>query len=156
MTYVVDTSSFRVLGHYFPDRFPSFWARFNEAVASSRIYSVREVYKELERQVTRQHLLDWAKSNRAIFCAPTAEETHFIAQIFAVLHFRYLISQKQVLTGGPAADPFVIAAANARGACVVTEEARKENAARIPNVCDHFGIRCCSLESLMEQEGWSF
>ncbi len=42
------------------------------------------------------------------------------------------------------------------GMCVVTEEVRRPNAARIPNVCDHFGIGCINLEQLMEREGWQF
>jgi hypothetical protein len=50
----------------------------------------------------------------------------------------------------------VIASPHVSFACVVTEEERKPNAARMPNVCDHFNIDCCSLEILMDRENWSF
>jgi hypothetical protein len=32
----------------------------------------------------------------------------------------------------------------------------KPNGAKIPNICDHFGIGCLSLEEFMEREGWQF
>ena len=48
MAYVFDTNSFRVLGNYYPDQFPTFWERFNRAVTDGKIVSVREVRRELE------------------------------------------------------------------------------------------------------------
>ena len=30
------------------------------------------------------------------------------------------------------------------------------NAAKIPNVCDHFGIPCVNLEGFMAKEKWEF
>ncbi len=39
---------------------------------------------------------------------------------------------------------------------VVTEETFRPNAAKIPNVCQHFGIECINLRQLMEREGWRF
>lgn len=80
MIYVFDTNSFRVLGNYYPDRFPSFWEMFDGLVA----------------------------------------------------------------------------AAGARGGCVVTEEANTQNAAKIPNVCEHFGVDCTNVEGFMERESWTF
>ncbi|MCZ6821218.1 MAG: DUF4411 family protein [Calditrichaeota bacterium] len=63
---------------------------------------------------------------------------------------------KQRLKGTPVADPFVIASARIRQACVVTEEGKKKNAARIPNVCEYFGVDCTNLEGFMERERWRF
>lgn len=42
------------------------------------------------------------------------------------------------------------------GCAVVTVEQFKENGAKIPNICGHFGIECLSLEGFMEREGWQF
>jgi hypothetical protein len=39
---------------------------------------------------------------------------------------------------------------------VVTEEEKKANAARIPNVCEYFGVNCVNLEGFMERKGWAF
>ena len=39
--------------------------------------------------------------------------------------------------------------------CVVTLEGAPANAAKIPNICSHFGVGCIHLEGFMEREGWS-
>lgn len=156
MIYVFDSSSFIVIGHYFPDRFPTFWGSFNIAVNEAKVISVREVYNELNVQANRPHLLDWIESNKRIFLKPTPAETQFVREIFSVQHFQNLISEKQRLKGSPIADPFVIASAKIQNGIVITEETFKPNAAKIPNICRHFNIVCTNLEGFMEQEGWAF
>ena len=156
MTYVLDSSSFIVLGHFNPVHFPTFWNNFNGLVASQRVISVREVRKEIENQSARQSLLDWIGTNTDIFLPATAAEADFVRLLFSVPKFQGLIKARQLLKSGPAADPFVIASAYARKACVVTEESRRTDAIRIPSVCDHYGIACTNLDGLMEREGWRF
>ncbi|MGA2226912.1 MAG: PIN domain-containing protein [Syntrophobacteraceae bacterium] len=156
MTYVFDTSSFIVLGHFFPERFPSFWELFDSEVSNGRIVSVREVYLELDNQISRPHLREWVDRNKHIFLTPGPAESAFLAEIFAISHFRQLLSQKQILKATPVADPFIIASAKIRGACVVTEEVAKKNAAKIPNVCEHFGVSCTNIEGFMQREKWKF
>ena len=156
MIYVFDTSSFRVLGNYYPDRFPSFWEMFDGLVAAGRIVSVREARRELEDQSTKAHLDRWVDRNKRIFLSPSAEETEFVRRIFEVGHFQQLVSDRNVLKGGPVADPFLIAAAWSRGGCVVTEESMKENAGKIPNVCERFGVDWTNVEGFMERESWTF
>lgn len=156
MTYVIDTNSFIVMGHYFPNRFPSFWERFNRCVDDGGVISVREVFHELDNGLARPHLRTWLDENRGIFLLPQPEETEFVREIFTSPRFQTLVRQKYMLTSRPVADPFVIAAARVKGACVVTEEARNDTAIRIPNVCEYYGIECVCLEDLMEREGWTF
>ena len=156
MIYAFDTSSFRVLGNYYPDRFPSFWDKFNDLVESGRVVSVREVLNELERQNTKAHLDKWIKNNKTVFLSPGVMETEFVSRIFQVKHFQQLVSTENILKGYPVADPFLVAAAKTRDACVVTEESKKKTAAKIPNVCDRFEIEWTNVEGFMEQEGWSF
>ena len=156
MPYFFDTNSFIVISHYFPERFPSFWERFDRLVAQGRILSCREVLNELSSHATRPHQLAWIKANRKIFLAPSLAEQDFVREIFSIAHFQNLIGERQRATGKPVADPFIIAAARVANGCVVTEEARKENAAKIPNVCEHFGIPWMNIEGFMEKEGWKF
>ncbi len=157
MIYVFDTSSFIVLGHYFPQRFPSFWEKFNNSVSEGKIISVREVFNELDVQASRDHLITWIRENKRIFLKPEqADETSFVSQIFSVTHFQQLVKEKQRLKGAYVADPFVIASAKVRDACVITEESKKDNAAKIPNVCEYFHINCSNLEGFMEREKWKF
>lgn len=78
MEYVVDTSSFIVMGNYFPSSFPSYWELFNGLVSSARIFSTREVRKEIDRQIAAQHLADWVDKNKDLFVVPEAGETSFV------------------------------------------------------------------------------
>ncbi len=155
MSFVFDTSSFRSLSSYFPDVFKAFWTRFDSAVAAGEILSTREVMQELQRQ-DADHVLDWAKKNAPIFTVPSPAETTFVGNILSVPHFQQIIGTKQRLNGTPVADPFVIACAAISRGTVVTEERLKPNAARIPNVCDHFGVACTNLEGFLRAKRWSF
>jgi hypothetical protein len=156
MVFVFDTSSFRVFGHYFPHRFPTIWDNINALVTEERLISVREVFNELNAGGNKPFNLDWIKINRKIFLTPTQEEMVFVGEIFSIPHFQNLIGQKQRLKGTPVADPFIIACAKVKNGCVVTEETMKPNAARIPNICEHFGIDCTNVEGFMEREKWEF
>jgi len=156
MIYIFDTSSFRVFGHYFPHRFPTIWENINALVIEGRLISVREVFNELSAGGNKPFILDWIKTNKKIFLTPTQEEMVFVGEIFSIPHFQNLVGQKQRLKGTPVADPFIIACAKVKNGHVVTEEAMKPNAARIPNICEHFGINCTNVEGFMEREMWEF
>ena len=156
MIYVFDTSSFSEFKHFYPGVFKSVWAGLDDLVERQELISTREVWKEMGRGDADQHTNEWLKSRKHIFTTPSTEELQFVAKIFQVPHFQGLIGQKQRLKGDPVADPFVIACAKVMGGTVVTEERFKDNAAKIPNVCQHFGISCINLEDFMQQQGWSF
>ena len=111
--------------------------------------------RELEREEP-DHVFAWAKQNGAVFTTPSAAETEFVGQILGVQHFQQIIGTKARFTGTPVADPFVIACAAVRTGTVVTEERRKPNSAKIPSVCDHFGIDSVNLEGFMRAIDWTF
>ena len=156
MIYVFDSNTLiNIFNHYYPERFPSFWDNFNELISKQIIISVREVRKELEKKGDR--LSGWAKEHKnVLFLESTVEELQFVAEIFQVQHFQAMIRKKERLKGKPVADPFVIARAQISGACVITQEKNTERAAKIPNICEHFGISCINLERFMEKENWTF
>lgn len=154
--YVIDTNSLRVFGNYYPESFPSFWEEIANLVDGGRLVSCREVQKEIERQSVSVHLNTWVDDNSHIFSAPISEEMEFVAEIFRVPHFRQLIGLKQQLKGLPVADPFLIARGAQLSGCIVSEETHKPNASKIPNVCEHFGIRCLNVEGFLSEVGWQF
>ena len=165
MIYVFDTSSLRSLQHFYPSVFKSIWDELDTMADRSEVISTREVFHELDRQAVSQEVLQWAKAHKALFATPIGPELQFVSEIFKIKHFQGLIGAQQRLKGTPVADPFVIACAKINSATVVTEEgwqhagkplALKPNAAKIPNVCDHFKIRCIDLEAFMQQQGWAF
>lgn len=156
MIYVFDTSSLSRLKHFFPAVFKTIWDGLDALVQSGELISTREVFNEIERGEADPHVNQWLKARKQLFTTPTADEMLFVAQIFQVAHFQSLISEQARLKGLPVADPFVIACAKIRQGTVVTEERLKPNAAKIPNVCTHFGVRCINLEEFMREQGWSF
>ena len=155
--YVFDTNSFRILSNYYPRVFPTFWNQFEEGVEARDVVSVREVYNELERQISHTWLWDWVRQRREqLFLIPGREETEVVTEIFKNRHFRTIVGEAQRLEGWPVADPFVVAAARVRDGCVVTEESSRPNAARIPNVCDYLGVECINVEGFLDRNGWQF
>jgi hypothetical protein len=156
MRYVFDSDSLiDLFRHYYPARFPSLWEKFDALVSEGQLVSVREVFNEIGS--SGDMLAIWAKEQKnKLFLESTSEELRFVGEIFRVRHFQAMIRKQERLKGKPVADPFVIGRAKISGACVVTQEKRTENAAKIPNVCDHFGIPCIDLEGFMEKENWMF
>jgi hypothetical protein len=156
MKYVFDSDSLiNLFRHYYPERFPTLWEKFNTLVSERELTSVREVFKEIGS--SEDPLGTWAKEQKnVLFLESTVEELEFVAKIFQVQHFQAMIRKQERLKGKPVADPFVIARAKISGACVVTQEKKTENAAKIPNVCDYFGICWINLEGFMKEENWIF
>src|SRR5207244_12953235 len=111
--------------------------------------------REIEDRAA-ENLLEWAKQHTELFATPTAAEGEFVTRIYSVTHFQQNIEQQKLLKGGRNADPFVIAKAAIEGRTVVTMERLRTNAVKIPNICQHFRVRCLSLEEFMEEEGWQF
>jgi len=157
MRYVFDSNSLiNLFKHYYPHRFPSLWEKFDALVEAGNLISVREVFNEVS--TAGDALAAWAKEQRnTLFSEPTIEEFQFVTEIFRIRHFQDIIRKKERLKGKPVADPFVIARAKIlEDGCVVTEENHTKNAAKIPNVCDHFKIPCIKLEGFMKEERWIF
>jgi len=158
MKYVFDTNSLIVLfKNFYKSRFPTLWHNYNELLSSQKIISVREVSKEITTYYNENDRLTlWAKENAQVFQKPNKTELQYVTDMFKNNHFQGLISQKSVLEGKPAADPFVIAKAKVLNGYVVTQEKYKENAAKIPNVCVFFDVACIYLEGFMEKESGQF
>lgn len=109
--YVFDNSPLSTLfRNYYRKRFPTLWRNFDALVKEGGIVSTREVQREIDDGAV-QDLRDWAVANPDIFPVPTGPEGEFVAQIYAVPHFRQNIEQQKLLKGGRNADPFVIAKA---------------------------------------------
>ncbi len=171
-TYVLDTGFFIISRDYYPETFPSFWKKLNEAVSQEIISSVEQVRAELEQYKGEQeHLANWISNNRNIFTNPTPEEQNVVRGIFQNREFQTLISKKQTMKGNPVADPFVIAKAIANQSIVVTREKpaptrkagnkkkRKEEiqgAYKIPDICKHYNVECVLPQKFMEQQRWNF
>jgi hypothetical protein len=156
MSYVFDSSPLSALfKNFYRNTFRTLWDNFDRLVDDGNIVSTREVLREIEDGAP-ENLLTWAKDHPDLFTTPTAAEGEFVGRIYRVPHFQQNIEQRKLLKGGRNADPFVIAKAAIENGTVVTMEELKPNAAKIPNICHHFRVKCLSLAQFMEQEGWRF
>lgn len=153
--YVIDTSVVSALHrNYYRSRFVSLWKRFDDMVAVGGFTSTREALRELE--ALGGNCYEWAQKNADVFTMPNATEGAFVGRIYAVSHFQANMEKQKLIRGGLNADPFLIAKAAVMGATVLTMEQFKDNAAKIPNICKHFGVPCVDLEGFMEAEDWTF
>jgi len=155
--YVFDSNALiNLFNNFYQSRFPSLWGNFDSLVNEDRILSVREVKNELNSYHKNDSLKKWIEKNNDIFKQPDETEIEFIKEIFKITHFQAIIRKKSILNGKPVADPFLIAKAKVIDGFVVTQEKFKDNSAKIPNICDYFGIQCINLEGFMEIEKWKF
>lgn len=155
MVYVLDTSFIIQLhDNYYKENFVTLWKLFDEMLLAGQFSSTREVRRELDDQ--SDVASEWAEANSELFATPDAEEGRFVAGIYAVGHFQQNIELKKILKGGKNADPFVIARAAVLKGTVLTMEQLKPNAAKIPNICEHFNVPCMDLRKFMAVEKWSF
>ena len=150
--YVIDTNVFISLGLYYRKRFPTIWERVDNLADSGDLVSVREVRRELENNCSSEHVLNWVEKYRHIFHIPTNEECQIVSEIFRKNQYLCFVKKNNILKGMPVADPFIIAAAKAKGFCVVTQESNKSKGARIPTACVDFGVDCIDLEGFLERE----
>lgn len=156
MIYVFDTGSFSKLKHYFPGVFATLWSGLDAMVQAGSLISTKEVKRELQNGAPDPHVDAWIKKNGHIFTTPDRTELQIVVSILSMTHFQSIIGKEQRLKGTPVADPFVIAAAKARSAIVVTEEIYKPNSAKIPNICEHLSVPCTNLEGFMARQDWTF
>ena len=155
MIYIFDSNVLiNLFKNFYKSVFVSLWQIFDTYIINEKITSVREVFNEIEER--DDQLSKWAKQNRKIFTQPSIEELAFIKEIFKVTHSQNLIRTEERLKGKPVADPFVISKAKIINGCVVSDEKIKENAAKIPNICEHFNVPYLNLEEFMKKENWTF
>jgi hypothetical protein len=150
--YVIDTNVFISLGLYYPKRFPTVWERIDSLAESGGLVSVREVRHELENNCSSEHVLNWVEQHRHVFHIPSNDECQIVSEIFKKNQYLGFVKRNNILKGMPVADPFIIAAAKAKGFCVVTQESNKPKGARIPTACLEFNVDCIDLEGFLERE----
>ena len=153
MKYALDTNIFIAMTSFYPEIFPTFWENLNRLVSENNIISTEDNFFEYTRN---DFIKEWVQDNKSIFEPPNKEESAFIQAILSSKNFRANIEKKKLAKDAPHADPFLIAKAKVSNATVVTLEKFRENSANIPNICEHFSIKCINLETFIKQQKWIF
>lgn len=162
MQYILDTGFFVLARDYYPETFPSFWEKLDQAVEKHIVSSVKEVKKEIEKYGGGQdHLLQWIKMHD-IFPNPSKEEQESLIEIMK--RFPQALPRRKQSDNAPWADPFVIAKAWQSSATVVTREQPDKlrdiypnnPIVKIPDICQTLGVRWMPPQEFMQEQDWSF
>lgn len=157
MTYLLDANTLiEAKNRYYRMTVcPAYWSWVQRSQGAGIVSSVEPVGDELERG--NDELAQWAKRQQGLFMPVSDDETQ---QAFTSVA-DHVASQARVMKSGAleeflsGADPWLIAKAIALGdAIVVTHEQFNPQIRRkfsIPNVCQHFGVRCVDTFELLSQ-----
>ncbi|RLJ59416.1 uncharacterized protein DUF4411 [Litoreibacter meonggei] len=152
--YVFDTNSLIKLNGFSKDVFVSLWDEIATLVEDGDLTSTREVLREVADRDDEVHL--WCKSNKDLFVTPDDSEVAIVGEIMSMSKFVAHMPKQTFLSSRPFADPYVIARAECLNWTVVSEEKEKKSSAKIPNICQHFGVQCVNLDDFMKSQGWQF
>ncbi len=143
MIYVVDTCIMRELFHYKRSVVPEIWEGLEYLIENGEVVFAKESYSELEKQfVENNYPQQWIKAYKKYFLPANNEECIIVSEIYSYRNFENNVAKRNLLEGRPVADAFIVAKAKIIGGIVVTREKYTPNAARIPNICEKFGVEC--------------
>lgn len=150
--YCIDTSSLlQAKFSYPPDTFTSLWDRLDRMIDDGELLAPEDVLRELARKDEDLHA--WAKQRPRLFYEIDSALQLEVAAVLA--SFPRLVDSTRSRS---MCDPWIIGLAKVTGRTVVTEErlSTKPEIPRIPDVCDHYGIRRINLLGMIREKGWSF
>ena len=150
MDFSFDTSAFiEPATRLYPrDIFEPHW-QWMEGLIEQGIIRSTELVK-MELSVTEDELYDWATNQIDLFL-PIDNGTQ-TALRDVITQFPLLTDHHRDRSG---ADPWVIALAMANNCAVVTyEKMGKNTKPKIPNVCEHFGVKCYTWIDVLRETGF--
>jgi hypothetical protein len=133
----------------------SFWEWMARQVGVGNIVSPRRVYQEVaENEKHQDELAKWVRHRRekGLCIAPSRLVQERLQSVTEYVVTKYSIVEALDFLKG--ADPWIIAHALEDHGIVVTKESEmRSNAlkARIPDVCDHFNVKCVDTLEMLKQ-----
>jgi hypothetical protein len=149
--YSIDTSAILdAWVRYYPrDVFPYVWTKLEELIDQGVLFATEEVLFEFEKK--DDDVYKWAQQHGNLFVPIDREIQVVVSDI--------LNDHKELTKEGRGrADPFVIALAELREACVLTGEkpTNSLNRPKIPDVCEARGVRWSNILGLFREQKWTF
>lgn len=152
-SYCIDTSSLIAAWHelYPIENFPGFWDNLDTLIGVGRLWAPDEVLVETKPKSDELH--KWLKERVDMFVKLESDAALQPVVTDVLRTFPRLVGELKDRTR---ADPFVIALAEIRGLCVVTQEnpMSTPDRPRIPLVCASRGINCLNMLGLIRAEQW--
>ena len=133
---------------------PGFWKHLDDKLADKTLRSSEMVYKELVSY--GDDLSKWIKIRKQNgVCVPiTSDVENNYQKIADYVHATYDDANANEFLRG--ADGWIIAHAMATEGVVVSQESQKHpdaKKARIPDVCDHFDVKCIKVMDMLKEQG---
>lgn len=157
MIYLLDANSFIQAKnfHYRMNVVPGFWDWLLKQHENIFIQSIDHVYAELTKSSSNPDQLHvWAKNNKDIFAKSSDEAVQMsFANIANYVSQHSAYSSQEVARFLSGADPWLIAAAQAWKAVIVTHEVAvpsNSKKVKIPNVAQNFDVECIDIFDLLE------
>ncbi|MDR0911906.1 MAG: DUF4411 family protein [Methanobrevibacter sp.] len=151
-TFVIDTNSLIELDRFNKNVFKSLWENINEMCDNKSLFSVMEVYRELEKIDDR--IKQYWENKNHIFLELGEEEQIATTQLECFEKFQEYGTNT---TNNLWADPYLISYGITKDAIVITEESLNSQPERkIPYVCNQLDITCLNLDSFMEYQNWEW
>ncbi len=147
--------------HYPFDVVPSFWNKLL-ALANNSVISIDKVKKELCDVSTEDHLSHWCKNDLdATFFNDTQSCIDKYAEIAIWTNdqIQYTQDAKDEFLATDLADPWLIAYALKNDCVIVTHETSQplgKKRIKIPEPCNHFGVRFISPIDMFRELGEQF
>ncbi len=150
MIFSFDTSAFIEpwQRRYPRDLFEPYWQWIEQQIADGTVRATELVKAELGQ--VEDDLLAWAKDQEDLFIPIDGDVQQALTAVVAA--FPKLADHHRDRSG---ADPWVVAQAMALNCPVVTYETMgKQNKPKIPNACQHFGIKVYSWVDVLRDTGF--
>ena len=145
-------------GPYAFDITPHFWVFLDQMASAGRLAIPEWVYREL--MDAQDALADWARERRTSgIVVPDSGVQDDYERVVNYVNSNYRRS-KSLRRFLDKADPWVIAHALSDGGTVVTLEkparaGQRDRVVKIPDVCQHFGIRCIDTRQMLQDLDFS-
>ena len=154
--YSLDTSAlFAAFNERYPiANFPALWCKVEELIRKGRLKMSQVVFEEA---MADSGIKLWCNQNnlQQYFQVPVDEFIQEkVSEILTI--FPKLLDDRRDKSG---ADPWCIAFAQVTdNSIVVTEENPTDsvNRPKIPDVCNHFNVKCIKVVDLIKREKWIF
>jgi hypothetical protein len=145
--YVLDANVFINMQRHHPyDVFESLWIKVANLIDDGIAISCDEVFDELS--IGNDYLLEWAKQRKEAFILSGPDIQILVRDILR--NFPTLVTGSRRANG---ADPFVIALAKIKNCTLVSDESRAGvgQPAKIPNVCETYGVRLIKFINFLRE-----
>jgi hypothetical protein len=150
--FVIDTNSLIELNRFNKNVFKSLWGEIYQLSMNKTLFSVTEVYKELEKHDDSVKK-EW-EDKEYFFIDPGEKETNTLQFLEPFEKFQEYGAKT---TNNLWADPYLIAYGLTINAIIITQESLKSKPERkIPYVCKELGIECMNLDNFMEYQNWEW